>query len=121
MLVLLFAPALGLALAPRLLGLAVGAGAAGGLAFYRGSRAHDPERLAAGAELRHPLEIGSALLFARLFLVFSILTPWVAPHLGVVGVPVLAAGAGRAGRAPVRLAPGGGAAAPPPPPLAARP
>jgi uncharacterized membrane protein (DUF4010 family) len=90
-LVLLFAPALGVALAPRLLGLAVGAGAAGGLAFYLGSRADDSDRSGKGAELRHPLEIGSALLFAVLFLVLSILTRWVAAHLGAVGVRVLAA------------------------------
>ena len=90
-LVLLFAPALGLALAPRLLGLAVGAGAAGGLAFYLGSRADDSGRPAQGAALRHPLEIGSAILFAVLFLVLSVLTRWVAAHLGAAGVRVLAA------------------------------
>ncbi len=108
-LVLLFAPALGFALAPRLLGLAVGAGAADGLAFYLGGRADEPERLAEGAELRHPLELGSAVLFAVLFLVLSILTRWVATHLGAVGVRVLAAVAGATDIAPFVLSLASGA------------
>ena len=109
MLVLLFAPALGFALGPRLLGLAAGAGAAGGLALYLGSRADEPERLAERAELRHPLELGSAVLFAVLFLVLSILTRWVATHLGAVGVRVLAAVAGATDIAPFVLSLASGA------------
>ena len=95
-LVLLFAPPLGVALLPRLLGLAAGAGAAGGLALYLGSRACNEGSPAEGEALGHPLEIGSALLFAVLFLVLSILTRWVATHLGAAGVRVLAAVVGAA-------------------------
>ena len=87
----------------------MGAGAAGGLAFYLGSRADEPERLAEGAELRHPLELGSAVLFAVLFLVLSILTRWVAAHLGAVGVRVLAAVAGATDIAPFVLSLASGA------------
>ena len=92
-----------------LLGLAAGAGAAGGLALYLGSRADEPERLAERAELRHPLELGSAVLFAVLFLVLSILTRWVAAHLGAVGVRVLAALAGATDIAPFVLSLASGA------------
>jgi uncharacterized membrane protein (DUF4010 family) len=89
-LVLLFAPPFGVVLVPRLLGLAAGAGVAGGLAFYRGSHVGNERSPAEGEALRHPLEIGSALLFAVVFLVLSILTRWVAAHFGAAGVRVLA-------------------------------
>ena len=108
-LVLLFAPPLGVALVPRLLGLAAGAGAAGGLALYLGSRARNEGSRAEGEALRHPLEIGSALLFAVVFLILSILTRWVATHLGAAGVRVLAAVVGAADSDPFVLSLASGA------------
>jgi uncharacterized membrane protein (DUF4010 family) len=89
-LLLLFAPPLAVALLPRLIGLAIGACAAGALVVCLGHGPRDRDSPAEEAPLRHPLEIGSALVFATLFLVLSVLTRWVAAHLGVAGVRVLA-------------------------------
>jgi uncharacterized membrane protein (DUF4010 family) len=89
-LLLLFAPPLARALLPRLIGLAAAACATGALAVYLGGRTPDRDSPAEGAALRHPLEIGSALVFATLFLVLSVVTRWVVTHLGALGVRVLA-------------------------------
>jgi len=89
-LLLLFAPPLAEALLPRLVGLATGTCLVGALAVYLGGRTRDRDAPADGAALQHPLEVGSALVFATLFLVLSVATRWVATHLGAAGVRVLA-------------------------------
>jgi len=90
-LVALFAPALSRLLLPRLAALAVAAGVAGGIGVaLRRSRAGDrpiPDEQPAP----HPLELGAAVFFAFLFLVFSVATQLAVQHLGDAGLRALAA------------------------------
>ncbi len=115
LLLALFAPAATRLLLPRLSGLALVAGAAGFLAVAR-RRPHAGDRPAIDERrATHPLELGSAVAFAVLFLVFSVATQLTVEHLGHAGLRALAALSGLSDVTPFVLGvaqPGPGAPAP---------
>lgn len=87
----IFSSTLGWALGPRLLILCAATTLAGYLltCVGRGCRAAAP--LVADTDVRNPLEIGTAVLFAALFVGVSVVTQIVGRHLGSTGVYALAA------------------------------
>lgn len=91
LLIAVFAPALATTLLVRLLALALIGGLAGALLLRlrRGTAGDAPS--ATEPALRHPLELGSAGVFALLFLVLTVATRWVATGFGESGVRIIAA------------------------------
>jgi len=87
----LFAPALALALLLRLFALAALGSLAGGILLMRRRGPAGAAPAATESALRHPLELGSATIFALLFLALSAATRWVASEFGGAGVRSLAA------------------------------
>jgi uncharacterized membrane protein (DUF4010 family) len=77
------------ALAPRLIGLAVLGGIVA-FAKYRLAGAPAPSS-SAHDKPRNPLELGSAMIFAALFVIVSVLAAWIERRYGQGGIEVLAA------------------------------
>jgi len=76
-------------LAPALVGLSL-ASAVIALLVHRGGRGARATSTATAAP-RNPLELGTAALFAALFIAVSLLSAWVAARFGSVGIEILAA------------------------------
>ncbi|MBK8975237.1 MAG: DUF4010 domain-containing protein [Planctomycetes bacterium] len=88
--VAIFNPPLALALAPWLAGLSLlGCGMAAGI-LGRRSRRHDGQPDAV-VHPQNPLELGTALVFALLFIVVSVVTTWIVRRFGMVGAYGVAA------------------------------
>ena len=86
--VAVFDPQLGGALAPTMISLCAAGLIAAGLQYRR---ARGTASAVPGVKPRNPLEFGAALVFAVLFVVVSVATQWARQRFGAAGVDALAA------------------------------
>ena len=102
----IFNLALARRLAPALCGLALAALAISIVQYRFRKQATKPDTLEAS---RNPLELGTAIVFASLFVLTSLLSTWVTGHFGIEGIYWLAAAIGFADIDPfvLNLAQGG--------------
>lgn len=84
-----FDPTLALGLAPPLLALFLAGLALAAWQYWRAGAA--PEGGREEREVRNPLELNAAALFAVLFVFISVVSSWVKSHFGEAGIDVLAA------------------------------
>lgn len=81
---------LALSLAPSLVILSLIAGV-GSLVLLKLHRAPERDGTTEAIEQRNPLELWTALIFAAVFVVISVLTAWIEQHFGSLGIYGLAA------------------------------